>query len=78
MNSGQDISFADVENTRVFDYRTEVIVELHGHTPDGEFEAVSYVFRVDADDEGLRSPEIDAAHEEVVREALAETDYALT
>ena len=55
-----------------------MIVELHGHTPAGEFEAVSYVFRVGSDDEeGLRSPEIDTAHEEVVREALAETDYSL-
>jgi hypothetical protein len=77
MSTGQDISAADVENTRVFDYRQEVIVELHGHTPDGEFEAVSYVFRVEADDGRLRSPEIAAAHEEVVREALSETDYSL-
>lgn len=69
----------DVENTRVFNYRQELIVELHGHTPDGEFEAVSYAFGVDPDGEdGLRSPEIDTAHERFIREALAETDYTLS
>ena len=78
MSTEQDTPPFTVENTRVFDYRREVIVELHGHTPAGEFEAVSYVFRVGSDDEeGLRSPEIDTAHEDVVREALAETDYSL-
>lgn len=68
-----------ISNTKVFDYRREVIVELHGQTPDGEFEVVSYTFTADPDEKRrLRSPEVPAAHEEVVDEALAETDYTLT
>ncbi|MFC7138737.1 hypothetical protein ACFQMA_02660 [Halosimplex aquaticum] len=67
----------DVENARVFDYRRDVIVELHGETPDGEFEAVTYVFRDDPDDAGLQSPEIDEAHEAIVYDALADADYTV-
>lgn len=76
MNLDRDTPALDVENTRVFDYHEEVIVELHGHTPEGEFEVVSYAFSVRSDDErGLRGPEIDPDHEEIVREALSGTDY---
>ncbi|WP_436926644.1 hypothetical protein [Halosimplex amylolyticum] len=79
MSLDQSTRPLDVENVRVFDYRRDVIVELHGETPDGEFDAVSYVFREDPDDEtGLRSPEIEADHEAAVHEALDEADYTLT
>lgn len=78
MSTRQDAPPIDVENTKVFDYQQEVIVELHGQTPEGEFEAVSYAFRVVSDgEEGLRPAEVDAEHEEVVKEALAETDYSV-
>jgi hypothetical protein len=76
MSPKEDTLPFNIENTRVFDYSQEVIVELHGQTPDGEFEAVSYTFRVDPDvKRELQPPEIDAAHQEAVWETLAETDY---
>lgn len=77
MATNQPESSLDVSNTKVFDYRRELIVELHGRTPDGEFDVVSYAFREDPEEDGLQAPEITAAHEDVVEEALAETDYSL-
>jgi hypothetical protein len=74
-----DVPRIDVSNTKVFDYQREVIVELHGRTPSGEFTAISYTFRADPDEETrLQSPEIESAHVEVVQEALFAADYTLT
>lgn len=68
----------DVSNAQVFDYSGEVLVELHGRTADGEFEVVSYAFTPADDDETrLRSPDIPSAHEDPVRETLAEEGYEL-
>lgn len=79
MSLDQSARPLDIENAQVFDYQRDVIVELHGETPNGEFEAVSYVFRDDPDEEAerLQSPEIDDAHEDAVYEALADTDYEI-
>lgn len=78
MEHGSTERTLEVRNTQVFDYSQELIVELHGRTPDGEFDVVSYAFRANPDgDGGLQAPEIQAVHEDHVEEALAETDYSL-
>lgn len=78
MSTEQSIHPADISNTKVFEYQQEVIVEIHGRTTAEEFEVVSYTFTADPDEEAeLRHPEIPPVHEEVVQEALAETDYTL-
>lgn len=78
MSTEQSIPPADISNTRVFEYQREVIVELHGQTTAGEFEVVSYTRTEDPDNETrLKHPEIPSVHEEIVQEALAETDYTL-
>ena len=79
MSVDQSIPPTDIENTKVFNYQGEVIVELHARTPTGEFEVVSYAFREDpADETTLQHPEIPSAHEEIIIEMLAETDYTLS
>jgi hypothetical protein len=78
MGSEQSVSPAAIENTKVFEYRREVMVELHARTQAGEFEVVSYTFRTDPEDETtLQHPEIPSTHEEIVTEVLDETDYTL-
>lgn len=68
-----------VTNTRVFDYQREVVVELHGRTPAGEFEVVSYAFTPDPDEEtrlqGFGT--VEPPHEERVRDTLGEEGYTL-
>jgi len=77
-DSNQVAPRLDVSNTRLFENRREVIVELHGWTADGEFGVVSYAFTPVPDaDAQLRAPEIPSAHEEVVLQALTETGYTL-
>ncbi len=78
MSLDQSTPPLDVENVRVFDYQRNVIVELHGETAEGEFDAVSYVFRDDSGDAGLRPPEIADAHEAAVYEALDDAGYTIT
>ncbi|WP_459191914.1 hypothetical protein [Halosimplex sp. J119] len=76
MSLDQSARPLDIENARVFDYQRDVIVELHGETPSGEFESVSYVFRGDPDEQQtrLQAPEIADAHEDTVYEALGDAD----
>lgn len=77
MSTDQSTLPSEIENTRVFDYQREVIVELHGRTASGEFEVVSYAFTEGVEGTRLQHPEIPSPHEEIIREALAETDYTL-
>lgn len=78
MGTAQADPSLDVSNAQVFDYRREVIVELHGRTAAGEFEVVSYAFRQDPDDETrLCSTDVADSHEAVVHETLAEAGYTV-
>lgn len=69
----------EVTNTRVFDYRREVVVELHGRTSAGEFEVISYALTPDSDEETrLHSSEmVESTHEDRVRDTLDEEGYTL-
>ena len=69
----------EITNHSVFTYLTEVVVEIHGYTADGEFTAITYQFSPTETDETQLQPRkpIDNTHEEDVQSILADQGYTV-
>ena len=69
----------EVTSHSVYTYPEEIIVELRGQTADGEFTAISYQFEPTSPEAKQVQPResVDDVHKDVIREALAESDYEL-
>lgn len=68
----------EVTDTKVYEYHTQVTVEVTGTDERGEFAIVSYHFDVDDDGTTVRHrAEIEPSHLSHVERALTESDYAL-
>ena len=67
----------EVTNTKVYEYQSEVTVEIMGADSGGEFTIVSYNF--DLDDDGTtiqRRGDIESSHRPTVDTALEEAGYS--
>lgn len=70
----------EITDHSVYTYPDEILVELRGQTPEGEFTAITYQFEpAESNPEAVQPREpIDDADEEALVEILAEAGYELT
>jgi hypothetical protein len=70
----------EITDDSVFTFPDEILVELRGRTTDGEFVTHTYQFEpvLGTDKQVEPRGQINSAHEEALREILADAGYTLT